>query len=153
MSQLHPEDVTPDPSRVDAAQRSFASLSASLGPSLTVSKAQACMRPCPADGKPLIGRVPGISNAYIATGHNCWGILWGPFTGKVLTELIVDGTPSSSLDAFDPGRFTASHRRGGTRGRHAGNTPVGEVVNTHSAYYSNDQYTYGNIQTNLHGLS
>ncbi len=41
---------------------------------------QACMRPCTADGLPMIGQVPGVPHAFIATGHNCWGILWGPAT-------------------------------------------------------------------------
>src|SRR5258707_3005330 len=36
---------------------------------------QACFRPVTQDGLPLIGRVPQIEGAYVATGHNVWGIL------------------------------------------------------------------------------
>lgn len=50
----------------------------SMAPSLTQGKepqAACCMRPCPPDGLPIMGRVPGTENALIAAGHNCWGIL------------------------------------------------------------------------------
>ena len=43
------------------------------------------------DGLPLIGRVPGMAGAYVATGHGPWGMLNAPATGLALAELIVDG--------------------------------------------------------------
>ena len=60
-----------DPSRVVAAHQSFQELSSigDTGPHTT----PACMRPCPPDGLPYIGRLRGTSNAYLAAGHNCWG--------------------------------------------------------------------------------
>jgi hypothetical protein len=36
---------------------------------------QACFRPVTEDGLPLIGAVPGIDGAYVATGHTLWGML------------------------------------------------------------------------------
>lgn len=67
---------------------------------------QACMRPCPPDGLPLLGPLPRTANAFIAAGHNCWGILWAPATGLAMSELLLDGAATSlSLDAFDPARF------------------------------------------------
>lgn len=42
-----------------------------------VLKQQACYLPCSDDGLPLIGAVPGVPGAYLATGHSCWGILNG----------------------------------------------------------------------------
>ena len=53
--------------------------------------AQACYRPIIHDGLPLIGAVPGISGAYIATGHSVWGMLNGPATGEAMAELIIEG--------------------------------------------------------------
>jgi len=44
------------------------------------------------DGLPLIGRVAGLDDAYIATGHSVWGILNAPATGEAMSELILDGT-------------------------------------------------------------
>ncbi|KAK9808382.1 hypothetical protein WJX73_009281 [Symbiochloris irregularis] len=72
-----------------------------------VIKQQACYLPLSPDGVPVIGKVPGATGAFIATGHSCWGILNGPATGEALAELIVQGrTRHVSLDAFDPARFS-----------------------------------------------
>ena len=64
---------------------------------------------------PLIGRVPHVTGAYIATGHNVWGILNAPATGEAMSELIVDGKARTvDLTPFDPGRlpaFAPSSRR------------------------------------------
>ena len=70
-----------------------------------ITRRQACYRPVTDDGLPLIGRVPGVSGAYVATGHGPWGMLNAPATGLALTELIADGAPSLlDLSAFDPAR-------------------------------------------------
>jgi glycine/D-amino acid oxidase-like deaminating enzyme len=70
-----------------------------------VLKQQACFLPSSADGLPLIGPVPGVPGAYLATGHSCWGILNAPATGLAVSELIVDGAATTlDLAAFDPGR-------------------------------------------------
>lgn len=38
---------------------------------------QACYLPTTDDGLPLIGRVPGLENAYASTGHRCaWVAGW-----------------------------------------------------------------------------
>jgi len=72
----------------------------------TVSKTQSCYLPLAPDGNPLIGKVPGVDGAYVATGHGCWGILNGPATGLVMSELIVDGAATSvDIAAFDPARL------------------------------------------------
>jgi glycine/D-amino acid oxidase-like deaminating enzyme len=58
---------------------------------------QACFRPITPDYLPLIGQVPRTEGAYIATGHNVWGILNAPATVEAMAEFIVDGkahTPS-----------------------------------------------------------
>ena len=65
-----------------------------------------CFRPVTRDGLPLIGRVPGVEGAYVATGHSVWGILNSPATGEAMAELITDGAAHSvELSPFDPGRF------------------------------------------------
>jgi len=71
-----------------------------------------------------------------ASGHNCWGILWAPITGKAISQLILDGDAScADLTPFDPSRFSpreddgdrvAGQRTGQGRGRRRGATPVGE---------------------------
>src|SRR2546425_8116219 len=70
-----------------------------------ITRRQACYRPVTDDGLPLIGRVPGVKGAYVATGHGPWGMLNAPATGLALTELIADGAPKLlDLRAFDPAR-------------------------------------------------
>jgi glycine/D-amino acid oxidase-like deaminating enzyme len=67
---------------------------------------QACFRPVTRDGLPLIGKVPGIDGAYIATGHGVWGILNAPATGEAMAELIIDGAARAvDLTPFNPGRL------------------------------------------------
>jgi glycine/D-amino acid oxidase-like deaminating enzyme len=38
----------------------------------TPDTTQACMRPCPPDAMPLMGKVGHVRGAYISAGHNCW---------------------------------------------------------------------------------
>ena len=64
------------------------------------------------DGLPLIGRVPEVAGAFVATGHGPWGMLNAPATGRALAELIVDGAASSvDLRPFDPARLAPVRRR------------------------------------------
>lgn len=119
------DKITPDPSRVAAAMRSFGGLSKSIGgdgkePIVT----QACMRPCAPDALPILGPVDGIQNAYMATAHNCWGILWAPVTGEIIQQLIVKGKTDIDISAFSPTRFMGRGQRG--RGRKMRSENVGE---------------------------
>lgn len=76
------------------------------------------MRPCPPDALPIMGEVPGTRGAYISAGHNCWGILWGPVTGLLMSELLVDGKATTvNIDPFSPSRF---QRTASSRGRRKG---------------------------------
>mmetsp|Transcript_36646 Transcript_36646/g.90167 ORF Transcript_36646/g.90167 Transcript_36646/m.90167 type:complete len:395 (+) Transcript_36646:78-1262(+) len=120
-----PKDVDPNMERVKAAQSSFSALS-SLGQGHEVH-AQACMRPCAPDALPILGQIDKCSNAYIAAGHNCWGILWAPVTGLAMTELMLDGEAQCvCLKAFSPSRFKKETRKRRERGRHNTSNPVGE---------------------------
>jgi glycine/D-amino acid oxidase-like deaminating enzyme len=76
-----------------------------------IVRRQACYRPVTDDGLPLIGRVPGLRGAYVATGHGPWGILNAPATGLAMAELVADGAASLvDLLAFDPARLTLGAR-------------------------------------------
>lgn len=57
------------------------------------------------DGMPLVGKIPGIDNAYVATGFEGDGICLGPVTGKSIVQLICGETPDIDLSFFDPARF------------------------------------------------
>lgn len=63
------------------------------------------LRPVSADGLPLIGPVSGVDGAYLATGHGPTGLTLGPYTGKLVSQLVLDGAAERDLSAVDPGRF------------------------------------------------
>jgi glycine/D-amino acid oxidase-like deaminating enzyme len=97
--------VTSDQNEVDRLQMIGARLSPALRPEKVIAR-QACFRPFTRDGLPLIGKVPQVEGAYVATGHSVWGILNAPATGEALTELIADGAArSTDLRPFDPARL------------------------------------------------
>ncbi len=97
--------VAPNSLACDALHGMAANLSSALA-SAKRTRNQACYRPICADGLPLLGQVPGVRGAFVATGHNCWGILNAPASGLAMTELIVDGRANTvDLSPFDPRRL------------------------------------------------
>ena len=111
---LDPADVAPDPDAIERLRSLCERLSPAFRPDRIIAR-QACFRPITRDYVPLIGRVPRTEGAYVATGHNVWGILNAPATGEAMAELIVDGEAHTvDLAPFDPGRLpplTSQHRR------------------------------------------
>ncbi|MCC6704423.1 MAG: FAD-binding oxidoreductase [Thermomicrobiales bacterium] len=57
------------------------------------------------DEVPIIGPVAGLDGLIIATGFSGHGFALSPIIGQLVSELIVDGAPSISLDAFALSRF------------------------------------------------
>jgi glycine/D-amino acid oxidase-like deaminating enzyme len=108
---LDPAAVVPDEGAIERLEAMCARLSPVLARSPILAR-QACFRPVTRDGLPLIGRLPGLTNAYVATGHSVWGILNAPATGEAMAELIVDGAARSvELAPFDPARMPAARLR------------------------------------------
>jgi glycine/D-amino acid oxidase-like deaminating enzyme len=72
----------------------------------TGAKGQSCHLPVTADGAPIMGKVPGTENVYVATGHSCWGILNAPASGAAMAELVADGsvTVVRGFERFAPRR-------------------------------------------------
>ncbi|CAI5930535.1 unnamed protein product [Closterium sp. NIES-65] len=101
----NPEEITTTPGVPEFLKRVGATVSSALS-DVTIVKEQACFLPCSQDNVPVIGAVPGMQGAYVATGHSCWGILNAPATGLAVAELAVDGRASCvDLRPFDPARF------------------------------------------------
>jgi glycine/D-amino acid oxidase-like deaminating enzyme len=92
-----PDDIAPGEAACEELHRIAGVHSAALGEAEVIART-ACYRPLTVDGIPLIGPVPGAPGAYLATGHASWGILNAPATGRMVTEMILDGG-SRSLDA------------------------------------------------------
>jgi glycine/D-amino acid oxidase-like deaminating enzyme len=127
--------IAPDPARCTAALKSLQAMTslaaAGTGPATAVTPdvSQACMRPCPSDGLPVMSAVgAACEGAFVSAGHNCWGILWAPIAGLAMTELLLDGESTSvDLAPFSLSRFnTSSGGVGEKRGRKKGALPVGE---------------------------
>jgi sarcosine oxidase subunit beta len=57
------------------------------------------------DEVPILGPVSGLDNLTLAAGFSGHGFAISPMVGQLLSELIVDGTPSIPLDAFALSRF------------------------------------------------
>ena len=102
-----PEQVTVDEDDCDLL-RDMAAGHSSLLASAEVIARQGCFRPVTADGVPLIGPVPGVPGAYVATGHGPWGILNAPATGEMLAEMILDGAART----VDAGPFSVARQTG-----------------------------------------
>lgn len=69
-------------------------------------------RPLSADGMPIIGPVPEVAGAYVATGHRNKGIHLSALTGQIITSFITTGSSETrtSLERFLPARFAGQER-------------------------------------------
>jgi len=70
-----------------------------------VTGAWAGLRPGSPDGLPVLGKVPGRSNVYIAAGHFRNGVLLAPITGKAMTALILHGREDPLIAPYTAERF------------------------------------------------
>jgi glycine/D-amino acid oxidase-like deaminating enzyme len=112
-----PAPLPDTPEAVEVSEAACAVLARAAGRVSTalaaapIIRRQACYRPVTDDGLPLIGRVPGVADAFVATGHGPWGMLNAPATGQALAELITEGASSVDLDPFDPARLPIARTR------------------------------------------
>lgn len=62
-------------------------------------------RPMTWDSLPIIGRIPGLANGVLATGHNMIGLTLAPATGRLVSEILC-GTPTHiDIAPYNPMRF------------------------------------------------
>ncbi len=62
-------------------------------------------RPMTWDSLPIIGPVPKLDNAVLATGHNMLGVTLAPVTGQLVAELVAGREPHLDISPFSPRRF------------------------------------------------
>ena len=97
----------PDPPPAAAAELLKRADSIVEGPGpLKLKRAHIGVRPWPADGVTIAGRLPGWENAYVAVTHS--GVTLGPLLGRLLASEILGSDPAPELVPFRPDRFTAS---------------------------------------------
>lgn len=82
-------------------------------PALREAKVEQCwagLRPASSDGMPYLGRVPGLSNAFVAAGHYRSGLILAPATAVVMAQLMQGEQTAVDLHSFRPER-ELSHGR------------------------------------------
>ena len=82
----------------------------------TVSEVRVGSRPATPDDRPVLGRLPGWENVYVATGHGAEGLLLGPYSAKLVASaaLGTDSSPDPAerrrsarmLEHWSPARFS-----------------------------------------------
>jgi glycine/D-amino acid oxidase-like deaminating enzyme len=108
----NPSDVVADAGALERLETFCGELSPVLRSSRIVAR-QACYRPVAQDGLPLIGKVPGVDGAYVATAHSVWGILNAPATGEAMADLIVEGRATKvDPSPYDPKRLRPAAKAG-----------------------------------------
>ncbi len=65
---------------------------------------RSCARPQSADGRPLIGRVPGRRGVFICAGHGSWGISTGPASARLVVDQMLGREPDIAAE-LDAARF------------------------------------------------
>jgi len=69
------------------------------------------LRPYTPDGLPIIGPVEGIEGFFVAAGHEGDGIALSPVTGKIVSDLIVDGKTFMDVSQLALERFTKNNKK------------------------------------------
>jgi glycine oxidase len=109
------EDVGFDKATTAGAIADLLTFALKLVPELqgaSVERSWAGLRPGSPDGLPFIGPIPGFDNLFLAAGHFRAGIELSVATGKVCQELLMQHTPSSSLEPFRLNRLSTTPRVG-----------------------------------------
>ncbi|MCE2434616.1 MAG: FAD-dependent oxidoreductase, partial [Candidatus Latescibacteria bacterium] len=63
------------------------------------------LRPYTEDHLPVLGSVPNIQNIYLATGHGPTGLQLGPYSGKLIADLVLGRELETDIDAYQITRF------------------------------------------------
>jgi glycine/D-amino acid oxidase-like deaminating enzyme len=102
------EEAGFDVSLTQAARDTLMARAIKMVPSLAELKLvrqTACIRPITPDRQPIVGNVPNMSGAYLATGAEKKGILFGPLMGRAVADLVMSGDTSLPIEPLSPERF------------------------------------------------
>jgi D-hydroxyproline dehydrogenase subunit beta len=65
-----------------------------------------CVRPMPADGRSIVGWLPGASGLYLAVTHS--GVTLAAHLAELITAELTSGAPAAELAPYRPDRFTVT---------------------------------------------
>jgi glycine oxidase len=108
------EDVGFDRRNTAAAMADMLQFATRLAPALstaTVERSWCGFRPASIDGSPYLGLVPGLENAFVATGHFRHGLWLSTGTAVVISRMIRGESPGVDLTPFKPDRVAAAKDR------------------------------------------
>ncbi len=71
----------------------------------TLREVRIGLRPASPDGLPMLGRVPGLENVYLATGHGASGLQLGPYSGAAVADMAIGRAPDLDLTPYAIDRF------------------------------------------------
>lgn len=101
------EDVGFDCRTTAEATHDLLQLAMELAPGLrcaALERTWAGMRPFAPQGYPYLGRLPGLTNGYVACGHFRSGLQLSTGTAVLMAQLLRGQMPEISLAEFEPGR-------------------------------------------------
>ena len=70
-----------------------------------VEEVRVGLRPVSADKRPVLGAVPGVEGAFLATGHGATGLQLGPYSGKLVAQAVRGEALETDISAFSVERF------------------------------------------------
>lgn len=97
-----------DPRATAAGVREVLDEALSLAPGLsdaTFREVRVGLRPSTEDGLPVLGEVPDVDGAFLATGTGPTGLTIGPYSGKLVADVVRGEEPVVDLGVFSVGRF------------------------------------------------
>jgi D-amino-acid dehydrogenase len=98
-------DLRIDPRRVEAIRRAATRAFPEWGEPQG-GEPWAGLRPMTPDGLPVIGQLPSLHNAFVASGHGMLGLTLAANTAEIVVEMVLRDRTPLVAEPFSPRRFT-----------------------------------------------
>ena len=70
-----------------------------------LEKVRVGSRPAIKDKLPILSSVSSLDNLYVATGHGGSGLLLGPYSGRIMAQLMLGQDTETDITPFSITRF------------------------------------------------
>ncbi len=101
----HDDDIGLDARVTVAGVREVIDRALAVAPGLadaTVLEVRVGLRPVSTTGLPLLGALPGVPGAFVATGHGASGLTFGPWGASAVADLALGAPAAIDLSPFTP---------------------------------------------------